>query len=96
MSNKYIKKPIIIDAFQYGVDEKPGWFLEKVKTNDIKTYCGVDLKCQEDYYCEIKTLEGVIRGNCFDYIIKGVKGEIYPCKPDIFNMTYSIYTTDNI
>ncbi len=94
MSNKYIKKPIIIDAFQYGVDEKPGWFLEKVKTNDIKTI--TDNTTTELDYCEIKTLEGVIRGNCFDYIIKGVKGEIYPCKPDIFNMTYSIYTTGNL
>ena len=36
----------------------------------------------------IKTLEGNMAANIGDYVIKGVKGEIYPCKPDIFNMTY--------
>ena len=37
----------------------------------------------------IKTLEGTMRASYGDYIIKGVKGEFYPCKPDIFEMTYS-------
>jgi hypothetical protein len=36
----------------------------------------------------IKTLEGVMRGDMGDWIIKGVKGEFYPCKPDIFEATY--------
>jgi hypothetical protein len=40
------------------------------------------------YYIEIKTLEGVMRGDNGDIIIKGVKGEVYPCKPDIFDLTY--------
>lgn len=43
-----------------------------------------DWKC----YVEIKTLEGVMRANPGDWIIKGVKGEIYACKPDIFALTY--------
>lgn len=40
-------------------------------------------------YCiAIETLEGTVRAQVGDYIIKGVKGEIYPCKPDIFEATY--------
>ena len=38
----------------------------------------------------IRTLEGVMFANFGDYIIKGVKGEVYPCKPDIFDMTYEV------
>jgi len=39
---------------------------------------------------QIDTLEGVMTANKGDYIIQGVQGEIYPCKPDIFEMTYEI------
>ena len=39
-------------------------------------------------YMEIETLEGVMKANIGDYIIKGVNGEFYPCKPDIFEKTY--------
>lgn len=88
MKRKFRKKPVIIEAFQYGVDDRPDWFCDKVASNDIITHIGTDLRQPEDYYCEINTLEGVMRGNCYDYIILGVKGEIYPCKPDIFESTY--------
>ena len=37
---------------------------------------------------EIETLEGTMKADKGDWIIKGVKGELYPCKPDVFNMTY--------
>ncbi len=43
---------------------------------------------QTDEEVEIKTLEGVMKANKGDYIIKGVRGELYPCKPDIFYETY--------
>ena len=82
------KKPVVIEAFQYGIDPRPDWFDDKVTTNDIITHCGTDLKDSSDFYCEIKTLEGVMIGNVGDYIIQGVKGECYPCKPDIFELTY--------
>ena len=39
-------------------------------------------------YIEIETLEGIMKANFGDYIIKGIKGEFYPCKPDIFQATY--------
>lgn len=43
---------------------------------------------QTDEEVEIDTLEGVMKANKGDWIIRGVKGELYPCKPDVFDMTY--------
>jgi hypothetical protein len=90
---QYRKKPVLIEAFMYGIEPRPDWFNDKVTSNDIITYAGTDMRDSSEYYCEIKTLEGVMRGNCRDYIIKGVQGEIYPCKPDIFEMTYELAST---
>ena len=45
---------------------------------------------QTDEEVEIETLEGTMTANKGDYIIKGIQGELYPCKPDIFNQTYDI------
>jgi hypothetical protein len=85
---KFRKKPVIIEAFKYGFDPRPDWFDDKVSSNDITTHIGQDREETQDYYCEIKTLEGVMIGKCGDYIIQGVNGEVYPCKPDIFEKTY--------
>lgn len=86
---KYIKKPIVIEAFRFQIDkEMPDWFNEKRITNEIITY--------EDGACDISTLEGTMRANKGDYIILGIKGEVYPCKPDIFEQTYEpIYKSIN-
>tara|TARA_R110000868_G_C10729521_1_gene751490 strand:+ start:433 stop:900 length:468 start_codon:yes stop_codon:yes gene_type:complete len=92
---KYRKKPVVIEAFMYGIEPRPDWFNDKVTSNDIITYVGTDIRDSSEYYCEIKTLEGVMRGNCRDYIIKGVQGEIYPCKADIFEMTYELASTSS-
>ena len=92
---KYRKKPVVIEAFRYGMDSRPDWFDTKVTSNDIITYVGTDIRDSSEYYCEIKTLEGIMRGNCGDYIIKGVQGEVYPCKPDIFEMTYELASTSS-
>ena len=90
---EYRKKPVVIEAFKYGIDNRPDWFNDKVTSNEITTYVGTDIRDSSEYYCEIKTLEGIMRGNCGDYIIKGVKGEVYPCKPDIFEITYELAST---
>jgi hypothetical protein len=86
---KYHKKPVEIEAFKFYVDNMPDWFMDKV------TDCTVTLKkCNykkysiNEAYCEIITLEGVMIARGGDYIIKGVQGEIYPCKSDIFEQTY--------
>jgi hypothetical protein len=81
---KFRKKPIVIEAFCLGIDNIPDWFMDKVSSNDIILHGERnDLKS-----AEIKTLEGIMTGIKRDWIIKGVNGEIYPCKPDIFEKTY--------
>ena len=76
---KYRKKPIEIEAFQFGVECIPYWFMEKAVTGEVHMY---------GEQADIQTLEGTMIANYGDFIIKGVRGEIYPCKPDIFYETY--------
>lgn len=73
---KYRKKPVVIEAVQWN-----GRNLE-----EIKEFVGDSMIYKT--YIEIKTLEGVYMCSKGDYIIKGVQGEFYPCKPDIFEQTY--------
>lgn len=80
---KYRKKPIIIDAFCLGVERVPEWFNSK----DCSQELDENGKVLNLY---ISTLEGVMKANHGDYIIRGVNGEIYPCKPDIFRKTYEL------
>lgn len=91
---KYRKKPVEIEAFKFYVDNMPDWFIDKVSDNTV-TLCNCDYKRYsiDEAYCLIETLEGVHRCNGGDYVIKGVKGELYPCKPDIFEMTYEAVET---
>lgn len=82
----YRKKPVVIDAFMIGRDSLPGWFMGAVSGNRVilhGEYGEIDKTS-----CDIVTLEGVMHGSPGDFIIQGVKGEIYPCKPDIFAATY--------
>ena len=86
---KYRKKPVVIDAVLYSgyngnglvFDEAPEWF-----TDAIVDYTVVF--DDSDEQLKIKTLEGTMIAAPGDYIIRGVKGEIYPCKPEIFEMSY--------
>ena len=83
------KKPVVIDSFQLNsrglVAED--WFWDAVTKNEIITH-NFGKYYPEDAWCEIKTLEGTMVAKTGDYIICGVNGEIYPCKPDIFEKTY--------
>ena len=80
MTRRFVKKPLEIEAFRYGHDAQPDWFLEH-KDNLHETVVN-------HTYLSINTLEGVMRANPGDYVIKGIKGEIYPCKEDVFILTY--------
>ena len=96
---KYKKKPVIIEAFKYGTDNMPDWFFDEVCNNNITLRNTKEIfsPFQHEYetmYCEIKTLEGVMIAYSGDYIIKGIKGEIYPCKADIFEFTYDLVKED--
>lgn len=79
---KFRKKPVVIEAFRVDGKELPDWFRSRI---------GVDVFTAEpddDFsYC-IETLEGNMHALYGDWIICGVKGELYPCKPDIFEATY--------
>lgn len=93
---EYIKKPVTIEAVKYnGFDltglpqgvfsERPNWLDAAVDSYKI-------FLDESDEKLKITTLEGVMVVNPGDYIIRGVKGELYPCKPDIFEMSYNIKT----
>ena len=82
---KYRKKPIEIEAFQYGVDAVPQWAKEAISKKILMPYPQLG---GADIWCEIKTLEGTMVGNYKDYIIQGVQGEIYACQKEIFELTY--------
>jgi hypothetical protein len=75
--SKFRKKPVVIEAFQWTGQRPANWpeWATKVRLLD-----GRDLI--------VDTLEGRMRADLGDWIIKGVKGEQYPCKPDIFLATY--------
>lgn len=83
---KYRKQPVVIDAFQLGVDYIPDWFMDAVTANRVILHRNIYAPIQTE--ADIETLEGRQHATGGDFIIRGVKGEIYPCKPDIFKMTY--------
>lgn len=81
---KFKKKPVEVEAFKLGYDVEPKWFIDNDRVcNFIQEKC-----IGGNVSCDLETLEGTMRANKGDYIIQGVKGEIYPCKADIFEMTY--------
>lgn len=91
---KYRKKPVAIEAFKYDGDLKdsdgkyyvPDWAVIAFE-NGIMHYVSDDgEKTPIELY--IDTLEGTHHVSVGDYVIRGVKGELYPCKPDIFEQTY--------
>ena len=76
---KFRKRPVVIDAWLNapGISDMfPDWMKNGAIT------------CSDDGSLNIVTLEGVMRADPGDWIIRGVKGELYPCKPDIFEATY--------
>jgi len=85
---KYRKKPVVIEAVQltqYSLDELYSFLGITNKGSFLNCGHGID---PTDGQFKITTLESVHIANINDYIIRGVKGEFYPCKPDIFEMTY--------
>ena len=88
---KYRKKSVVIEAFKLNSRGLIGeeWFWDAVSENRIITY-NFGKNYPQDAWCEIKTLEGIMVAKTGDYIIRGVEGEIYPCKPDIFEKTYEV------
>jgi hypothetical protein len=91
---KYRKKPVVVDAYHFtratfNRESQPVWLREAMQGDwDNST-----VKLWSQYggniiAGEINTLEGKMQVSENDYIIQGISGEIYPCKPDIFKATY--------
>lgn len=96
---KYRKKPVVIEAFKYDGDLMnskgeyyvPVWAVKAFESGVMFYGCGRgnnDEELIEELF--IKTLEGTHHVTVGDYVIKGVQGELYPCKPDIFEETYEL------
>jgi len=87
-TTKYRKKPIVIDAYEFqnriGEDNRPKWIIVAAQMGVIK----FKDKREGPPHLEIEALEGTMIANVGDWIIKGVHGELYPCKPEIFAATY--------
>ena len=85
---KYRKKPVTIEAIQ----------LNNHNVREVAEWCGADLGhtfgSTEPDSLHIPTLEGTMAAYIGDYIIRGVQGEFYPCKPDIFAATYEVPTNN--
>jgi len=86
---KFRKKAVVIEAWQFEAPKfmpQPTW-MENAMNAGTMYFQGGDAP-----YYTIKTLEGSMRAIPGDWIIRGVKGELYPCKPDIFEATYDAVT----
>ena len=75
---KFRKKPVEIEAVRY----------DGTNQNEITSFVGENCRINHDGFIFIHTLEGSMLVSEGDYVIKGVQGEFYPCKPDIFEQTY--------
>jgi len=89
---KYRKKPVVIEAYQFTKgnfcrEKEPAWLKQAIQSGHVILWSQYSGDVIEG---EVKTLEGTMKVSENDYIIKGVKGEFYPCKPDIFESTYDL------
>lgn len=83
MSKQFRKKPVVITAVQW----------DGGNINELREFCGYELSANLDsasgiHRPTIQTLEGDMRVSVGDYVIRGIQGEFYPCKPEIFEASY--------
>lgn len=86
---RYRKKPVVIEAHCFDPNQSepmPKWLSSALRIGRVFYQGG------ENPYMTIPTLEGNMVANVGDWIIQGVQGELYPCKPDIFEATYEPVT----
>jgi len=82
---RYTKLPVTIEARRFDMEDTDGQEALADWCSGLLRGTGLD---PTERVIQIRTLEGEIEASFGDYIIMGVKGEFYPCKPDIFEMTY--------
>jgi len=91
---KFVKKPVVIDGFQWDGTREDAEDICRAFP-ELETNCftySMNLSSVHPVSWTFHTLEGLITASPSDWIIKGVKGEFYPCKPDIFEQTYSFWS----
>lgn len=92
---EYRKKSVVVNAWEwlgeYNPEERPEWLAEALADGTVT----IKNPGESNTQMIIKTLEGDHTANPHDYIIQGVAGELYPCKPEIFNATYEIVNLDD-
>ena len=79
---KFVKKPVVIEAELFTYKSKDRVF------NFVACNCSAEFDDTGDPILKIQTLEGIMTASIGDWVIKGVNGEFYPCKPDVFEKTY--------
>ena len=89
---KFRKKPVVVEAFRWAANldqmEDPIWIIEALSKPWGEEGSAKIGNIDGRVVLGICTLEGIMEAQIGDWIIQGVKGEIYPCKPDIFEITY--------
>lgn len=80
---KYVKKPVVVEAFKYGVDEEPNWFVSAYRPYYPFSTEGIKFD-ENSIYPSAFAHKG-------DYIIQDSNGKIYPCKKNIFDASYELY-----
>lgn len=86
---KFRKKPVVIEAVQFNGFEGTDWqHLPEDLSIFSKDISAMECVGNKTIALSIKTWEGTMTASMGDWIIRGVKGEAYPCKPDIFEQTY--------
>lgn len=96
--SKYRKCPVVIEAIQFDdqfivnlqTSQLPDWIITAYEQESLLLVGTASDANDFRYELLIRTLEGNMRAVFGDFIIKGVQGEIYPCKPDIFEATYEL------
>lgn len=83
------KKPVVVEAWLIGLDNpKPGWVVDAFAAEGESGLGTADWCPSGDGSIWVDTLEGVMTAKSGDWLIRGIKGELYPCKPDIFAAAY--------
>ncbi|QQO40676.1 hypothetical protein 015DV002_236 [Bacillus phage 015DV002] len=87
---KYRKNPVVVDVIQYAGTAESVAELKYFVNGTLEDVDGIFRYDQEEEKYIIRTDEGDMRISVGDYVIRGVKGEFYPCKPDVFKETYTL------
>lgn len=93
---RYRKKPVEIDAIQFDGTEGSAQKIIQTFRNSGRAILYHARKASGDPKLSIPTLEGRMVANVGDWVIRGIEGEVYPCKPGIFEKTYEHVTNCNI